>query len=56
MLDFDDSMARKMFNRTNMDYCLADEPSKGVYDYVKLKIKDTLARNMFKRSNLNYCV
>ncbi len=39
-----------------MDYCLADETSKGVYDYVKLKFQDTLSRNMFKRSNANYCI
>jgi hypothetical protein len=32
MLAFDKSMAREIFIRTNMDYCLADETSKGVYD------------------------
>jgi hypothetical protein len=45
-----------MFKRSKVNYSLANETSKTVYEYLKLKFQDTLARNMFKGSNVNYCM
>jgi hypothetical protein len=57
-LAFDTTLARNMLSRSNMDNCLADETSEGVYEYlykVQVQIqKEPLARNMLSRSNMDH--
>jgi hypothetical protein len=58
-LAFEKSLARNMLSRSNMDHCLADETSEGLWVFIKklkFKFKDSLARNMLSRSHMDQCL
>jgi hypothetical protein len=50
----EDCLARNIFNRLKMDWCMAEVLSKGVIMYRMFMI--FLARNIFSRSNMDYCL
>jgi hypothetical protein len=52
----EDPLARNMFIRSNMDYCIAEVTSEGANMYRMFNIEYSLAKNMCSRLNMDYCM